>query len=219
MQEYTIKITKPIFRFFRIIISLLIMVIMMSFLQFFNLQDVNEIVILLPFLLVFFIILIITRKWLIVNCRIVLDENIIKVNYFMMYEKVFKCDISDIEFYSYSLDRFYNIFKIKLRDKRQLTLFVDNDDSTSINEFFRFYSKFESIVVKKNILSNDKIIKEADFFSTKLAFFLAFFLAVVMVLVPILIVIFNNKFNFGGMIIFYSSGLYYIYRIYIERKK
>lgn len=129
---------------------------------------------------------------------------------------------SDIDEYKYQPDRNFDLFKLKLADRRIIKIW--HNTSTTNDDFQKFIDFFERRVQaynSKDVDASNNIKRAKTIYETKLGLTLAIFAGLCLVAVPILIVVLpqKSKINWAGLGVGYAGGLFFIFQVIAYRKK
>lgn len=168
------------------------------------------------------IILLITYWFLKIVSKVIVEINVgdktLEISRkYLMFNTFIKIDFFNIKNYKYEKGNGYDIFGIKLKKGFGISLLIEIDKKNH-QQFSQFIKEFENKIEVINMNNYSKITKSLTIYESKWGFIYAVIIAILLISIPLLF-FFKIKFNFPLILILYPSGLFYLYRFYLQRKK
>lgn len=217
MKSYFFTTTRTFLLILRAWISILISFIIIYFLS--KTKLIDKTILSALFIVLFILIYIFTNFISIVKVSIKLDNDLIEIIRKSFFSREFKesFKLSDIKNYLYENVNSYE--KFSLTFKKSKLIFLVELNVKNISKFNEFYVDFEKKILKhNNINPQNKIDKSLTIYQSKLGYFYAVIIGLILIITPLFYIL-KGKFNLPVLLILYPSGLLYIYKVYLERRK
>ncbi|MDJ1485917.1 hypothetical protein QNI16_35880 [Cytophagaceae bacterium YF14B1] len=117
-----------------------------------------------------------------------------------------------IDEYIFQKEQYFDVVKLKMKNGGKFQISHDTD---SKDDFDLFQKAFINYVTSNEIHAR----KGKTIYETRLGLMIAWSLVVLMVLLPLAIWLAEKDFNLGTMLVFYSGGIFFLYRFYLVKRK
>lgn len=197
----------------------LITVIPIQLSEFF--KDYNRI-----FGFLFFLILLIISffiAWILSTNRISvsISESIIKINKVkgLLPYRPKEFSLTDIEEYSFTPDRNYDLLKIKLKNRKTIRILKLDTLIKRNDEFHKLVDRFTRIVNKLNDEKKTEIYRVLNFYETKQGVYIAYIFGFCILFLIIMMIISPNSANRAGIFAAIAGASFYIFQVLNFRRK
>lgn len=217
MTKYNFKITNTFLVLTRVLLACSITIITIFILsKYLKIND--ELSIIIIFLVEFYIILYLTKKNIEIDVIVVfVSKTKIEVLFkhpFIQKKKIFFL-IPEIKSYSYEYVIGYKKFYLNTKNGTSLKFLISIKNLAS---FYNFYEDLETKIQEHNIENKQELIHEKpSIYKTKQGLFYGIVICLFLIIVPVCY--FILKINIGILLILYPAGIFFLWRIYIERNK
>lgn len=175
----------------------------------------------------FFLMLLIISlliAWILSTNRISVSigESIIKINKVkgLLPYRPKEFSLTDIEEYSFTPDRSYDLLKIKLKNRKTIRILKLDTLINRNNEFHKLVERFTRIVNKLNDEKKTEIYRVLNFYETKQGVYIAYIFGFCILLLVVLMIMNPNSTNKAGIFAAIAGGGFYIFQVLnFKRKK